>query len=180
MPLCQTPFPGATIFPCDRRYSTLVQGFNQRFTGKPRYIVVAGDSDQVVCAVQCALDQGLRITVRGGGHCYEDFVSDNDDGIIIDLSSLNRVCYDPVHELYGVDGGCMLWNVYEQLYKEHGVTLPGGSCASVGVGGHVVGGGYGLLSRKYGLTVDYLHTVEVIIVTKEKKAAQIIVSKDSS
>src|SRR4051794_20895695 len=88
----------------------MVRGFNLRFAGNPEYVQVSGDTDQVVRTVQEAVDGGKRITVRCGGHCYEDFVCDN----------------------------C--------------VTIPGGSCYAVGAGGHVTGGGYGLLSRLHGLT----------------------------
>lgn len=177
--ICERPFPGVAVFPEDPRYATLARGFNQRFVGHPQYIQVCGDEEQVVDAVQYAVDRDLRITVRGGGHCYEDFVCDNKGGVIIDLSPLNNVCYDPIQNRYGIEGGCTLWNVYQQLYKEYGVTLPGGSCATVGAGGHIVGGGYGLLSRKYGLTIDYLYAVDVICVTKEKKVIKLTVSKDS-
>ncbi|MEU4741758.1 hypothetical protein AB0G02_15010 [Actinosynnema sp. NPDC023658] len=49
-----------------------------------------------------------------------------------------------------------------KLHRRWGTTIPGGSCATVGAGGHIVGGGYGLLSRRNGLTVDHLHGVEVV------------------
>ena len=168
----------AAILPADPRYSTLVRGFNQRFVGSPRYVQLCANAEQVVQAVQQAADSNLHITIRGGGHCYENFVSGNDDGVIIDLSPLNAVYQQD--KLYCLEGGCTLWNVYTRLYKEYGVTLPGGSCYSVGVGGHIVGGGYGLLSRKYGLTVDYLAAVEVVYVNQEGKAQIITVSRDST
>jgi FAD/FMN-containing dehydrogenase len=178
----QTPipaFPGAEVTPDDPRYSTLVRGFNLRWVGKPAYIAVCGDTTEVVRAVQRALDDGRRITVRGGGHCYEDFVSSNAGGVIIDLSSMNGVWRDAGSGLYGVEGGATLWDVYRRLYVDYGVTLPAGSCYSVGAGGHVTGGGYGLLSRLHGLTVDYLDAVEVVHVTKDGRAETITVSRDS-
>ena len=67
-------FPGTRVTPDDPRYATLVRGFNLRWVGSPRYVEVCGDTEQVVRAVQRAVEEGLRITVRGGGHCYEDFV----------------------------------------------------------------------------------------------------------
>ena len=176
---CCQVFPGAIIECDDPRYDTLVRGFNQRFVGNPRYVHLCGTSEQVVQAVQHALDQKLRITVRGGGHCYENFVSDNKDGVIIDLSALNAVSADQTQTLFCVEGGCTLWNVYQQVCKQFGKVLPGGSCASVGAGGHIVGGGYGLLSRKHGLIVDYLHAVEVVIVTQDRRAQRIIVSRNA-
>jgi len=173
-------YPGEQVSPADPRYATLVRGFNLRWVGKPAYVALCGDAAQVVQAVQRAVDDGRRITVRGGGHCYEDFVSGNDGGVIIDLSPMMAVWRDAGSGWYGIEGGATLWNVYSQLYREFGVTLPAGSCYSVGVGGHVTGGGYGLLSRLYGLTVDYLQAVEVVHVTKEGRAEVITVSRDAS
>ena len=176
----QAAFGGSHVLPDDPRYGTLVRGFNQRFVGTPQYVQVCGDTSQVVEAVQQAVDAGLRITVRGGGHCYEGFVSCNDGGVILDLSPLNRVYYDSTQDRFCVEGGCTLWNVYTQLYKEYGRALPGGSCYSVGAGGHIIGGGYGLLSRKYGLIVDHLQAVEVVHVTKDGVARVVEVRADSS
>lgn len=173
-------FPGERVLPADPRYPTLVRGFNLRWVGKPASIVLCGNTAQVVRAVQQAVAAGQRITVRGGGHCYEDFVSNNNGGVIIHLSPMNAVWRDAATGWYGVEGGATLWDVYRQLYVQYGVTLPAGSCYSVGIGGHVTGGGYGLLARLHGLTVDYLHAVEVVHVTAAGRAEAIEVSLDST
>lgn len=64
--------------------------------------------------------------------------------------------------------GTLNWDGYVALYKQHGKTIPGGSCYNVGAGGHISGGGYGLLSRKHGLTTDWLSAVDVIIAVEDK------------
>jgi FAD/FMN-containing dehydrogenase len=174
---CPPEFPGAAVNKKDPRYQTLVRGFNLRWAGTPKTIQVTGSAQQVLETVQKAVDKGLRITVRGGGHCYEDFVSANDGGVIIDLSPLTGI-YEQ-DGLYVIESGCTNWDVYWHMFKNFGLTLPGGSCYSVGVGGHFTGGGYGLLSRLYGLTVDYLHAVEVVVVDDKKKARLVTVSKDA-
>lgn len=171
-------FPGADVGRRDPRYPTLVRGFNQRFVGHPRYVELCGDPGQVRDAVQRALDKGLRITVRGGGHCYEDFVSGNDGGVIIDLSPMSAVTRG-ADGVFAIEGGCTLWNVYTQLYREYNVTIPAGSCYSVGAGGHIVGGGYGLLSRLHGLTVDWLSAVEVVVVNEQRRAEIVVVGRDA-
>ena len=158
------------IYPADPRYATLRMGFNRRWVGSPAYIQVVRNARQTVAAVQRAHDAGLRITVRGGGHCYENFSSGNYGGVIIDLSGMQDVSLDR-SGLVRVEGGATLWNVYETLFKEYNLTLPGGSCYSVGVGGHIVGGGYGLLSRQHGLTVDYLAAVDVVCVERARPGA---------
>ncbi|MGN6372470.1 MAG: FAD-binding oxidoreductase [Solirubrobacteraceae bacterium] len=179
MSLLDTVFPGDRIHRDDPRYATMVRGFNLRWVGQPAYVQVCGDTQQVVNAVQSAVDGQQRVTVRCGGHCYEDFVCDNRDGVIVDLSPMSGV-HRCGTDLYCVEGGATLWNVYEDLYRKYGVTLPAGSCYSVGIGGHVTGGGYGLLSRLHGLTIDYLHAVEIVHVNGDGRAQTTIVSADSS
>jgi FAD/FMN-containing dehydrogenase len=142
-------------------------------------VELCGSTEQVVTAIKEALANGLRITFRGGGHCYENFVSGNQGGVIIDLSPMGEVYRDPGSGLYCVEGGATLWNVYTRLEREFGVTIPAGSCYSVGAGGHVTAGGYGLLARLYGLTVDYLSAVEVVTVDRDGNVGAVTVGRDS-
>ncbi|GAA2236294.1 BBE domain-containing protein [Kitasatospora cystarginea] len=154
------------VGPGDRRYDALRRGFNQRWIAEPEYVVVATRTDDVVAALGDYLAgpelRKRRITVRSGGHCYENFVSSADVGVIIDVSQMSRVYHDPAMKAYCVEAGASNWHSTTHLYRPYGLALPGGSCYSVGLGGHVSGGGYGLLSRLHGLTVDYLHAVEVV------------------
>lgn len=172
-------FEGSIVTPDDPRYPTLIRGFNLRWVGSPSCIAVCGSTEQVVAEVQKAFAAKLRLTVRGGGHCYEDFVSCNDGGVIIDLSGMTEV-YQDIDGTFCVEGGATLWNVYERLAKLYGLTLPGGSCYSVGAGGHVPAGGYGLLSRQYGLTVDYLYAVEVVCIDESGNVQTVKVTLDSA
>lgn len=171
-------FPGSRVTPEDPRYPTLIRGFNQRWVGHPQYVEVVGDARQIVETVQRCVDESLRMTVRSGGHCYEGWVSLN-DGVIIDVSSLHGAGKDPETGWYFLESGCTNWDIYNQLYRQYGVTLPAGSCYSVGAGGHICGGGYGLLSRRDGLTVDWLHGVEVVCVDENRRARLVRVTKDS-
>jgi hypothetical protein len=157
------------IYPGDPRYDTMRMGFNRRWVGAPAYVQLVNNAHETVQAVQRALDTHLRITVRGGGHCYENFSSGNYGGVIIDLSNMQGVYMDRPGRVC-VEGGATLWNVYETLFKNYNLALPGGSCYSVGVGGHIVGGGYGLLSRQFGLVVDYLTGVDVVCVNRHGQA----------
>lgn len=172
-------FPGDRVGREDSRYPTMVRGFNLRWVGRPEYVQVCGEAKQVVAAVQAAVGSGKRVTVRCGGHCYEDFVCDNDGGVIIDLSPMSEI-YLAAPGIHCVEGGATLWNVYQSLYRKYGVTLPGGSCCSVGIGSHVTGGGYGLLSRLHGLTIDYLYAVEIVVVDGKGEVHLRRVSADSA
>lgn len=173
-------YPGGRVDRDDPRYDTLRRGFNLRWAGDPSEIAVCGDAEQVRAVVQRAVDHQLRLTVRSGGHCYENFAVQNDGGILVDMAAMNRVYYDDARRAYCIEAGTTLWNAIWTLYKEYGRAIPGGSCYSVGAGGHITGGGYGLLSRKYGLIVDHLTAVELVHVTREGRAEIVIAGKDGS
>lgn len=160
----------AIVLPNDPRFDAVTRGFNQRWVADPAYVRLCESANDVVNAVQEAVDKKLRITVRSGGHCYEDFTYGNSGGVILDLTPMNGVGVEPASAAFAIDAGATLFDAYTQLYKRHGVTIPGGSCASVGAGGHITGGGYGLLSRLHGLTVDHLTGVEVVHVDKNGTA----------
>jgi hypothetical protein len=173
-------YPGGRIERGDARYETLVRGFNLRWVGHPSHIEACGDAAQVARTVQQAVDEKLRITVRSGGHCYENFAVGNDGGVIVDTSPMNRVYFDAEHQAFCIEAGATLWTVYWNLYKEYGLTLPGGSCYSVGAGGHITGGGYGLLSREHGLVVDWLDAVEMVHVDGDGRARVVRAGRDGS
>ncbi|MFY3859428.1 FAD-binding protein [Achromobacter xylosoxidans] len=167
----------------DPRYATLQKGFNLRFptTGQgANAIYVCKTPQDVLDAANAALAQGCRITVRSGGHCYEGFVANKlpeDHGqplAIIDLSLMTGLRYREAGDIaspwnpaaryrFAAAAGNQNWDGYLDLYKTANRTLPGGSCYSVGSGGHIVGGGYGLLSRLHGLTVDWLSGVDILV-----------------
>ena len=175
----RTDIPGSRVLRGDPRYSTLVKGFNLRWDGSPQYVQVVSSTADVVAELQRCIDAGLRPTVRSGGHCYEGWVAQN-DGAIIDVSGLNRAGWDPTDEWFYVESGCTNWDVYNHLYRRYGRTLPAGSCYSVGAGGHICGGGYGLLSREFGLTVDWLYGVEVACVDENGHVEIVRATRDSS
>ncbi|MEU5959409.1 FAD-binding oxidoreductase [Streptomyces sp. NPDC047525] len=162
----------------DPRYQGLVSGANQRWVGRPDYVCIVSSTAQVVRAVQEAVDQGLRIAVRSGGHCNEPFVSDGDVRAVIDMSGMDAISYDEKRRAFAVEPGAMLGSVYRALYKRWGVVLPGGTCPTVGAGGHITGGGYGALSRSRGLTVDHLYAVEVVTVSAEGKARAVVATRE--
>lgn len=172
------------VVPSDARYDALRRGFNQRWIAQPDYVVVATTAEDVVSALAKFLgnpaNSKRRITVRSGGHCYENFVSSKGVGVIIDVSQMNRVYFDPEMQAYCIEAGATNWHSTTQLYRSTGLALPGGSCYSVGLGGHISGGGYGLLSREFGLTVDYLHAVEVVTVADGKNPKKTVARKDST
>lgn len=177
------PHPGGpatvtTVTPDDPRYPELVTGVNQRWVGTPGRIRLPRSTAEVVTAVREAVRAGQRISVRGGGHSLADLVYRPEVETVIDLSALDRVGYDPARRAFEVGAGATLLNVYDTLYKNWGVTIPGGLCYSVGVGGHVSGGGFGLLSRAHGLTVDHLEAIEVVVVDADRTVRPVIATRE--
>ena len=168
------------VTPASTAFSGLTQGFNRRWSAPNCSVVYVALSEN---GVQAALDTILaggnaeNFSVRGGGHCYEDFVFNSAIGAIIDLSLLSDVGYDRDRDVYYAQGGGTIWDFYRKLYWRFGKTLPGGSCYSVGLGGHIAGGGYGLLSRQFGLTVDWLSGVRIVV---PKGPSLIRVTKDAA
>ncbi len=127
------------------------------------------DANDVAEALQQIVSAGLRPTIRSGAHCYEDFVANNPGGAILDLSLLSAAGKIGSETAYRIGPGTQLWNGYVTLYKRYGVTLPGGTCGTVGAGGHISGGGYGLLSRLHGLSCDWLTAVDILTVDAKGK-----------
>ncbi|WP_328322340.1 FAD-binding oxidoreductase [Kribbella sp. NBC_00382] len=169
-----------TVLPSDPRYADLVVGNNSRWVGRPESVRLVTTTAQVVRAVQEAVSAGKRISVRGGGHCYADFVFNPAVQVVIDTSQMTAVSYDEDRKAFSVEAGATLLRVYESLYKGWGVTIPGGMCYSVGMGGHISGGGYGMLSRRHGLTVDHLQAIEVVTVDASGRARAVIATRESN
>ena len=164
----------------DPRHPGLSRGQNQRWVSDPDKVRLPRDTAEVVAAVQDAVDSGRRLGVRSGGHCYEDFVDNPETRIIVDMSMMAGIGYDPVRRSVMVSAGATLGDVYTVLFKTWGITLPGGSCHPVGVGGHVPGAGYGQLSRQHGVISDHLEAVEVVVVDAAGRARAVVAGRDQA
>jgi hypothetical protein len=148
----------------DTRFPSFLQGFNKRWAaGNCQAVYLCFDTAGTAAALEDAIQlYGGNVKIKSGGHCYEDFVFNGDTGAIIDVTPMSGYGYDPVRGYYLESGGTN-WSAFQGLFRDYGVVLPAGSCYSVGLGGHICGGGYGLLSRLNGLTVDWLTGVEVVV-----------------
>jgi FAD/FMN-containing dehydrogenase len=176
---CAAALDPVTVTPSDPRYADLVWGTNQRWVGTPDSVRVVSSTAQVAAVVREAVVAGKRIAVRSGGHCYENFVGDPDVRVVVDLSRMAEVRYDAERRAFAVQPGALLGDVYKALYKGWGVTIPGGSCPTVGIGGHIAGGGYGPLSRLHGLSVDHLHAVEVVVVDRSGQVRTVVATREA-
>ncbi|MEU1091510.1 FAD-dependent oxidoreductase [Streptomyces sp. NPDC005576] len=171
---------GSVVTPDDPRYAGLTTGNNQRFVARPDYVKMVRSSADAERALRDAVRAGKRVSLRSGGHCFADFAAHPDTEVILDFSEMTHVGYDPAFRAFVVEPGARLINVYEALYKGWGVTVPGGICYSVGAGGHIVGGGYGLLSRAHGLVVDHLYAVEVVVTDAAGGVRTIVATREKN
>ncbi|WP_406431192.1 FAD-binding protein [Streptomyces sp. NBC_00631] len=173
------PPDAVTVLPDDPRYPYLTtRGANRRFTGTPAEVRQVFTAEEVRQAVEAAVGAGQRIAVRSGGHCLDRLVDDPAVRMLIDVSQLKNVYYDPRHNAFAVESGAMLGDVYKALLLAWGVVVPGGTCPTVGVGGFVQGGGFGSMSRQYGMCVDHLYGVEVVVVDASGAAKTVVATRD--
>ncbi len=153
-------------------YETLRKGFNKRINKYPKIIALCQNTKGVQEAMQYAKDNNLKIAVKSGGHCMEG-LSCIDGGMVINLSLFNKIEWLDKNTI-NIEPACTLKKIYETVIPK-GKYLPGGSCQTVAIGGLTLGGGYGLMSRNFGLTCDSL--LEATMVTAEGK---IVNTKDDA
>ncbi|KAJ6980424.1 berberine bridge enzyme-like 17 [Populus alba x Populus x berolinensis] len=141
---------------------------NRRFltpkTPKPLAIVTALHESHVQATVVCAKSHGLQVRIRSGGHDYEglSYVSEV-PFVILDMFNLRSIDIDLASETAWVQAGATLGEIYYNIANRSNVhAFPAGVCPTVGAGGHISGGGYGTLMRKYGLSVDNVIDAKVV------------------
>ncbi|KAF6986576.1 hypothetical protein CFC21_004313 [Triticum aestivum] len=124
----------------------------------PAAVVVPASLAELRAAVLCAREARLVVRLRSGGHSYEGLSYTTDDAggfVVIDLVALDRVRVDAGARTAWVQSGATLGQVYHAVVASNKtLAFSAGSCPTVGSGGHIAGGGFGLLSRKYGLAAD--------------------------
>ncbi|TMM10153.1 MAG: FAD-binding oxidoreductase [Actinobacteria bacterium] len=151
---------GRVVAPGDPRYGQASQLFDPRFDdARPLAVAECLSSSDVERAVRWATAHGIRPIPRSGGHSYAGYSTG--DGLVIDVTGLNRVSIDRNRKTATIGAGSRLIDVYSAL-SAHGVAIPAGSCPTVGVAGLTLGGGVGLSSRKLGLTSDQLMAAELV------------------
>ncbi|KAK7319328.1 hypothetical protein RJT34_04047 [Clitoria ternatea] len=138
--------------------------FNTTSTTKPLLVVTPLQEPHVQGAVICAKNIGIQLKIRSGGHDYEgiSYVSDQ-PFIILDMFHLRNITVDVKNEVAVVQAGATLGELYYRIWetsKVHG--FPAGVCPTVGVGGHLSGGGYGNMLRKFGLSVDNVIDAKIV------------------
>jgi FAD/FMN-containing dehydrogenase len=161
VPGLQAAIKGHVFNPDDPGFAAAARVFNTRFDHVlPTAVARPVNGPDVRDAIRFTTAHGVAVRARSGGHSYAGY-STLANGVVLDLRKLDWVNFDAHTGTVTIGAGAQLIDVYAELAK-HGVTVPGGSCPSVGIAGVTLGGGFGLASRHLGLTIDSLRSVKIV------------------
>ena len=154
-------FRGQLYAPDDEGYNEARKVYNAMIDKRPGLIARCADVADVMSAVNLARDHGWTVAIRGGGHNGAG-LGTCDDGLVIDLSQMKGIQIDPAKRRARISGGCTLGDA-DHATHAFGLAVPGGVISTTGVSGLTLGGGIGYLSRKYGLSIDSLLSVDMVL-----------------
>jgi FAD/FMN-containing dehydrogenase len=153
-------FRGQLISPGDDGYDAARRVWNGAIDRRPALIARVSRTADVVAAVRFAREQGLLVSVRGGGHSAPGFAV-ADGALMIDLSAMKEILIDPAART-AVAGAGLLWSELDAATQAYGLATTGGVDGTTGIAGLTLGGGLGWLDRLAGLTCDNLLGAEVV------------------
>lgn len=152
---------GTLIRPGDSQYMVAHQLFNPRFDGiLPAAIAFCVSPADVQTCLAFVQRFSLPFTPRSGGHSYAGYSTTT--GLVVDITSMNSATVNVGTGVATIGAGARLIDIYAAL-AQHGFALPGGSCPTVGIAGLTLGGGVGVLGRKFGLTCDNLLSAQIVL-----------------
>jgi len=151
---------GPLVKPGEDGYDEARTVWNAMIDRKPALVVRCAGTGDVIQAVKFAAEHSLRLAVKGAGHNIAG-KGVCDDGLLIDLSLLRAVYVDEAAKTARVEPGATLGDLDHET-QAFGLATPTGINSTTGIAGLTLGGGFGWLSRKYGLTIDNLRSVDVV------------------
>src|SRR5262245_17223256 len=154
-------FRGELIAPGDAAYEPARKVYNGMIDKRPALIARCADVADVMAGVGFARDKGLLLAIRGGGHNGPG-LGTVDGGLVVDLSRMKGIRVDQRNRTVRVEGGA-LWGEVDHATDPFGLAVPIGFSSTTGVGGLTLAAGIGYLSRRYGLTIDNLLEVDVVL-----------------
>ncbi|MFY9707211.1 MAG: FAD-binding oxidoreductase [Desulfobacterales bacterium] len=151
---------GEIVLPGDPSYNEVREIWNAMIDRRPAVIIQCAEADDVPHAISYARDNGLEISVRGGGHNIAGSALCN-NGVMIDFSKMTAVKVDAQKKRAYVEPGATLGD-FDKAIQTHGLATPVGINSTTGIAGLTLGGGFGWLTRKYGMTVDNLISAKMV------------------
>ena len=165
---------GGVLRADDEAYDTARRVWNDTVDRRPLMIARCQTADDVQAAIRFATDRSMLTSIRGGGH----HIAGNavaEGGLVLDLSAMRTITVDPAKKTASVGAGALLGDM-DRATQAHGLATPLGINSTTGVAGLTLGGGFGWLSRRHGLTVDNL--LGVTMVTADGKVRQVSASSE--
>ncbi len=148
------------ILPADARYPAAADLFDTRFDAThPAAIAKCATPDDVVSCLQFVKASGAQFAVKAGGHSYGGYSTSS--GLVIDVGPMSAIGPGAAQGTARIEAGARVVDVYAKLAAQ-GSSIPAGSCPTVGITGLALGGGIGVVARKYGLTCDRITALEVV------------------
>ncbi len=161
----RTRFAGPLLCSVDEGYDEARKVHNGLIDRHPALIARCHNAADIAAAVRLAAEEGLDISVRGGGHNVAGRAV-IDGALTIDLSLMKEVQVDPEAMTVRAQGG-VLWHELNAAAAEHGLATTGGAISTTGIAGLTLGGGLGWLMSKYGLAADNVLSVELVTADAE-------------
>lgn len=152
---------GPVVTPADRTYDRARRVWNGMIDRHPVAIAQVTGPEDIRAAIAWAQIEELPVAVRCGGHSMAGH-STVEGGLVLDLHRMAAVTVDPDSRTAIAEGGCLL-GAFDTATQAHMLAAPAGVVSHTGLGGLVLGGGFGWLSRMYGLSIDNLNSAQVVL-----------------
>ncbi|KAK7701915.1 hypothetical protein SLS64_010049 [Diaporthe eres] len=153
-----------SVFPDAPEFKKLAQSYNRVFSYRPAAICLPEKDDDVVNAIKSARAQNIKVQPKGGGHSYAAYSSGGQDGsLILHMRNFSAVKLDVKTKIAVVGAGVRLGQLATELFRQGKRAVPHGTIKNVGVAGHFSHGGYGYQSRAWGLAVDSICGLDVVL-----------------
>ncbi|KAL9002134.1 MAG: hypothetical protein Q9188_004926, partial [Gyalolechia gomerana] len=149
------------LTPDSEGYEDSIKRWSDAVERRAGIVVYVGSAKDISTTIILSRSYAVPFVVSGGRHSSSG-ASSTDGGLVIDLRKMRRVSVDASTNTVRAQGGC-IWEDVDNAAADHGLAMVGGTVNHTGIGGLTLGGGYGWLSGRYGLTIDSLLAVQIVL-----------------
>ena len=151
-------------FVSDPNWAASISPWQLRIKPTPSGVIFPTTHAQIAAGLKCAVDRGIKVSARGGGHSYGSYgVGGKDGALVINMLAFNSTLYAPATGLFTYGGGSLVGPASTWLWENHGRHFPHVRANMVGLAGSSIGGGFGSTARFLGTPMDYLSSVQYML-----------------